>query len=223
MSLGSAGVANASCASISGISAGTSGGSTCTSTATSFAVGLGNGTDAAASGLFDGSVAIGTGAEASTQGNFNLALAAGTGAEAQAGSTSADTLNVAAAIGTNAEALSEGTGNLAAAIGNTANNGLMVGQQTVVNPLPNHGATAEALGSFNRAFTLGDGSTSTAVGGAIIGTPTLTSIGNNTAITVGKGANSYAGTIPTTPGSDSPSNQFAFAGPGKNAVNAVNP
>jgi len=137
LSLGSAGVANASCASISGISAGSSGGSTCTSTATSFAVGLGNGTDAAASGLFDGSVAIG--------------------------------------------------------------------------------------GSFNRVFTLGDRSTSNAVGGAIIGTPTLTSIGNNTAITVGKGANSYAGTISTTPGRNSPSNQFAFAGPGKNAVNAVNP
>jgi hypothetical protein len=78
------------------------------------------------------------------------------------------------------------------------------------------------VGSFNRAFVVGDGSTAVVFGGDATGTPTPTSIGNNTALTFGNGANSYAGVIPVI-GGTTPNNQFAFAGPGKNAVNAVNP
>jgi hypothetical protein len=51
-------------------------------------------------------------------------------------------------------------------------------------------------------------------------------VGNNTAISLGGGANSYAGErpfVPFPPGSNTPNNSFAFAGPGKTAVNAVNP
>jgi hypothetical protein len=70
---------------------------------------------------------------------------------------------------------------------------------------------------------VGDGSTAIAVGGDATGNATPTSIGNNTALTFGKGANSYAGTIPPIANTNAPSNQFAFAGPGKNAVNTVNP
>src|SRR5271167_539900 len=53
--LGAAGTASATCASINGVGNGNG----CTSTATSFAVGLGPNTTANASGLFDGAVANG--------------------------------------------------------------------------------------------------------------------------------------------------------------------
>src|ERR1700740_2053445 len=62
--LSSAGAATATCASISGI--GNS--ADCTSTPTSFAVGLGPGTKAAGVGLFDGAVAVGTNTSAASVG-----------------------------------------------------------------------------------------------------------------------------------------------------------
>jgi hypothetical protein len=92
-----------------------------------------------------------------------------------------------------------------------------------VNPGASQFTAAEAIGRFNRAFAVGDGSVALAVGGDGTGTPTPTSIGNNTALTLGNGANSYAGTIPPVAGTKAPNNQFAFAGPGKNAVNTVTP
>ena len=126
--LGGAGAASATCASISGLSAGSSGGSTCTSTPTSFAIGIGDNTTAIANGLFTGAIAVGdngandatraasTGAFslamalgkntfAVTDGNLNLAVAQGQGASkdnpvsAQAGLTSGDNLNVALNLG----------------------------------------------------------------------------------------------------------------------------
>src|SRR5262245_43148384 len=79
-----AGAASASCASISGIGAGGgSGGSTCISTPGSFAVGIGDNTDATAVGFFSGAVAFSpeNGANdqttATTLGNGSLAVAAG--------------------------------------------------------------------------------------------------------------------------------------------------
>ena len=95
--------------------------------------------------------------------------------------------------------------------------------KTLVNidPSANYRTFAEASGTFNRAYPLGDGSIALANGGNRVGPPT--SIGNDTAISLGNGANSYAGTIPVVANTNSPSNQFAFAGPAKNAVNTVNP
>src|ERR1700688_486338 len=59
--LGAAGTANATCASISGVAAGTG----CTRPATSFAIGHGPGTDDHAEGLFNVAIAVGTEPEAS--------------------------------------------------------------------------------------------------------------------------------------------------------------
>src|SRR5271167_1886601 len=77
--LGGAGTANATCASISGIGNGNG----CTSTPTSFAIGLGPNTTATASGLFDAAIANGltnTGTQNTTAlsyGNLSLAYAGG--------------------------------------------------------------------------------------------------------------------------------------------------
>ena len=91
----------------------------------------------------------------------------------------------------------------------------------MIPPNANQPTVAQAEGTFNRAFVVGNGSFAIANGGTLVGPPT--SIGNNTALTFGNGTNSYAGSIPfTTPGF-TPNNQFALAGPGKNAVNTVNP
>jgi hypothetical protein len=87
--------------------------------------------------------------------------------------------------------------------------------------LSNRALRPFAAGTSDRAFALGNGSTASVVGGPIKGAPTP--VGNNTAISLGNGANSYAGAIPSMLGTNSPNNQFAFAGPGKNAVNAINP
>jgi len=111
-----AGTAHATCASISGI--GNGGG--CTSTPTSFAIGIGPNTTASAQGLFTGAIAIGPaigfgtaatstgalslslangqGAKATTQGNLALAVAVGDNLHANAGATPADNLNVAVNI-----------------------------------------------------------------------------------------------------------------------------
>ena len=84
--------------------------------------------------------------------------------------------------------------------------------------------TAVAGGAFNRAIVVGDGSTACSYGGDQANP--LTNVGNNTAVSLGGGANSYAGERPFVafpPGSNTRNNSFAFAGPGKTAVNAVNP
>ena len=78
--LSSAGVAEANCAWISGVSVGTG----CTSTSTSFAVRLNNNSSASAQGLFDGAIAIGKTSTATAgalpavgPGNFDTASAVG--------------------------------------------------------------------------------------------------------------------------------------------------
>ena len=76
--LSSAGVANATCASISGVGNGNG----CTTSGTSFAVGLGPNTAASAQGTLNGSIAAGNGAVAATQGTANLAVATGAGSQA---------------------------------------------------------------------------------------------------------------------------------------------
>jgi hypothetical protein len=166
-------------------------------------------------------------------GTGNIAAAVGDGAIARANGilpcgcagTTNGVGNAAFAIGTNTQASAAGNGNLAIAVGNPGNNpGITVGADTVVAPnsAGTQFAEASALGNFNRAFAFGNGSTANAFGGDP--TNPLGSIGNNTAITVGAGANSYAGQVPVLPLTiNSPNNQFSFAGPGKVAINAVNP
>jgi hypothetical protein len=106
-------------------------------------------------------------------------------------------------------------------VGGGSNTGLTVDGVVVATPSANQNALADARGTFNRAFAFGTGSTATAFGGDPANP--LSSAGNNTAITLGAGANSYAGRRPVGGGGNTPNNQFAFAGPGKNAVNGVNP
>lgn len=127
--LASADTASASCASISGIGVGSSNGSTCASTPSSFAVGLGDNTHASAVGIYTGAVAIGDNGptdstvaqagpgfgaiafadgrntKAVTNGSYALAVAQGTGAspanpvEAIAGITPLDAGNVSVNFG----------------------------------------------------------------------------------------------------------------------------
>jgi hypothetical protein len=207
------GVANATCASISGV--GNGGG--CTSTATSFAVGLGAGTQADAEGMFNGAFAVGPGSQAFAKGNFNAASAVGT----QAFADSEGTGNAAFAMGNTAGAQSQGVGNIAVAVGNPGPNpGMVLDQFTQIPPSANTRTTAAALGAFNRALVIGTGSVVIANGGDA--NNPLTNIGNNTAIALGDGSNAYAGVLPVS-GGTAPNNQFAFAGPGKNALNVINP
>jgi hypothetical protein len=202
-SLSSAGAANATCASFSGVNAGTG----CTSTPTSFAVGLGPGTTASAQGVFNGAIAIGNTSFALVNELPNTDPRAGNGG-----------FNLAIAVGNNAGAITRGTGNVALAVGNPGPN---AGFPEFGQAGPTHRTFAEASGTFNRAFALGDGSIALANGGNRLGVPR--SIGNNTAISLGTGANSYAGAIPAVAGGTTPNNQFAFAGAGMKAINAVVP
>ena len=222
-SLSGAGSANADCVSVSGVSAGSSaGGSNCTSGPGSFAIGIGNGTTSTADDTGNGAIAIGNNSQAlvnelpagdprAGDGSGNLALAIGSGAPGFA-----------------AAAVTRGSDNLAVAIGSPANNpnlplmvfGQNLGQANAGNP-PTHRTYAEASGTFNNSFSLGDGSITLANGGNRVGPPT--SIGNNTAIGLGAGAVVYAGANPPTANQTTPNNQFALAGPGKLAVNTINP
>lgn len=112
----SAGTASATCASIDGIGNGTSGGSTCTSSAGSFAVATGQNADASSTGLFSGAVANGFTngptdfTEASSTGNFDFAYAQGPN-------------TVAASYGTAALAVAAGSNNVAEAGNSTSDVG----------------------------------------------------------------------------------------------------
>jgi hypothetical protein len=112
--LSGAGSANATCLSISGLSWG----SGCTSTPTSFAIGIGNAAIATANGLFNGAIAIGTGVGAESVGNFSLAYAGGSGSEAR----TYGTLNFAAVLGKNSTAWAGIKGDPYGDVGNTAIN-----------------------------------------------------------------------------------------------------
>jgi len=149
VSLGSAGTANATCASVSGIGNGNG----CTSTPTSFALGVGTNATATANGLFNGAVAIGDNSTAAAgKGNFNFALAAGK----QALATAQDgDFNIAVAIGNPAFNQSKGaivpTSAQAEAFSTKSNGGLAVA-------LGNGNVVQVGNGDFNRAVVVGTGS-----------------------------------------------------------------
>jgi hypothetical protein len=242
--LSSAGTANATCASISGI--GNGGG--CTSTPTSFAVGLGPSTTASASGLFSGAIANGitngptdtTSAQTFgnlsfayaggqnthtvTVGNLNLAVAQGNGLNnltpvvAQAGASPLDIGNVAVnfgdAIGGPNVVASSGQANIAANLGGKAVNGT-------------HSVTANGIA--NAAFNLG-GQDNQIGAGAL--SPTggfLTSAFNiggsrNVALT-DAGPLAVAGTLGVNDHNSAPGNPPAVnqLGPGINIKTPLNP
>jgi hypothetical protein len=170
--LNGAGSANATCASIGGVSSGTG----CTSTATSFAVGLGSGTTASATGLFSGAIANGvtntgtqvTDAEASgpfdfayaggpntfasARGTLGVAVAQGKNVFATAGASSTDVGNAAfnianePVLGGNFVVAGGGNGNLATTVGGTGN-GVFAGYVGSPSTL----STAFAIGGTNNA------------------------------------------------------------------------
>jgi hypothetical protein len=111
--LSGAGSANASCLSISGLSVG----SGCSSTLTSFAIGIGNAV-ANANGLFNGAIAIGTGVAAESVGSFSLAYAGGSGSNSQ----TYGSLNFAAVLGKHSTALAGLKADPYGDVGNTAIN-----------------------------------------------------------------------------------------------------
>ena len=90
-------------------------------------------------------------------------------------------------------------------------------------------AFAQAVGFGNRAIAVGDGATAAALGGDGLASISKfpirrPKIGNNTAITLGKGSNSYAGSLPPkAPPGNAPKDQFAAAiGDHRNALNGIN-
>jgi hypothetical protein len=201
--LSGAGTANATCASISGIGNSTTPGNTCTSTAGSFAVGLGSGVQARSNGLFDGAVAVGPNngpndfTAAQSTGNLNFAYAQGTNAIASAGFQPSDTGNVAINIansptGTFSEVDAGGQGttpgiaNLAVNLGGTSD--------------PVTGFTnVEALGTGNVAINVGGVSNGVSAGALSPTGGTLTSafnlFGSNNVVVTGAGPFAVAGTI----------------------------
>jgi hypothetical protein len=170
---------------------------------------------------------IGNTSQCSTTSFGDVAIVVGNGvATAQGG------FNVAWAIGNNAQALAVGKDNVAIANGNTGPNPGMVittGDTGVAVPeTANQNTFAQAIGVRNVAVALGDGSTATVWGGNPGTSPwpavRRPQVGNNTAITIGNGSNSYAGALPPKiPPGNSPNNQFAAAvGHHRNAVNGIN-
>jgi hypothetical protein len=126
--IGGAGAANATCASISGVSAGAG----CTSTPTSFAIGLGPGTEVNAQGLFNGAIAVGTETEASATGVGNLAVAVGN--PGVNGQVMAVVPTDAIATGTFNRAFAFGNGSGAAAQRRLAPTTRRLSQATAVTP-----------------------------------------------------------------------------------------
>jgi hypothetical protein len=159
--------ASATCASFSGINLG----SGCTSTFGSFAIALGEGAEAEASGFFNAALAFGPDAFARAVGTLNAAIAAGTtgGAlftAAQAGDLGSDFLNIAISLGNDSGA--NAFSGVNTAIGNLALNlgqgNLVVSEGTFSSaiavgggrPFINNQVTAH--GTLNNAFSfLGNG------------------------------------------------------------------
>src|SRR5262249_33776716 len=167
--LSGAGTATANCASISGISTGSSGGGSCTSGPLSFAVGIGPNTTANATGVFDGAVAYGldNGATDSTVANsnggaFNSALASGKNALAN---TNGAFGNLAIAQGTGVTAAAAGapspnpvTANAGLTGGDVGNLAINIGGTAVGTKAVNPNIT-QAGGTLNSAINLGGSST----------------------------------------------------------------
>jgi len=171
---------------------------------------------------------IGNTSQCNTSNFGDVAVVIGKGyATAQGGG------NIAWAIGNNADAIAAGKYNLAFAQGNTGPNPGMVvttGENGVAIPATDkEDAFAESLGFGNRAIAIGDGATAAAMGGDGLSSISRlqlkrAQIGNNTSITIGKGSNSYAGSLPPKlPPGNAPRNQFAAAlGDHHNALNGIN-
>lgn len=153
-SLGSAGVANATCVSFSGFHNARG----CeTTNPGDIAVGLGPRTTVTASGGLNTSIAVGADAEADAFGTRNTSLAFGNGA-----------------FGT-----TQGARNRAVAVGNSGPNGGMETDHVLVDPNDNAPAQAEADGTRNRAFVFGRGSLAFALDGPTgSGRNTAITIGN---------------------------------------------
>jgi hypothetical protein len=220
-----AGAANATCASISGLSAGTG----CQSTPTSIAVGLGNNATADSFGLLNTAVAVGDGASASSLGALNLAMAVGPDSFA----STEGSLNTAVAVGATG-----GIDNTAAIAGfspaDVGNVAISLGNDSVAQA----GASSPTLPGFgNLALNLGKGSFVSATGGL----NTAINVGGNqgfvnndveadgvlnNAINLGGNNNfvfAQGGTSFTKPGLNSAfniggSNNTATAGPGPGAI-----
>ena len=191
--LSGAGPANATCASIGGI--GTS--ADCTSSLTSFAVGLGPNTSASATGLFSGAVANGvtnTGTQvtqASSTGPFDFAYAGGPNTFASANGTA----GVAVAQGSNVFAQA---GTSSSDVGNAAFN--IANEPT--SPIFNQAVAGG--GNGNLAANLGGTTSATNVN-------TVEAFGNgNIATTVGGTGNQVFAGFPGSP--STLSNAFAFGG-----------
>jgi hypothetical protein len=145
--LSSAGSAHATCVSINGI--GNGGG--CTSSPTSFAVGLGPGTTADAQGFFNGAFSVGADAETTSTGVGNFAAAVGN--RGLNGSVMAVVPTDAVAKGTFNRAIAFGNGSGSAAIG-TNGTAFLLG----------NGSDAIAAGSVPPPFTSGDSNTAFTLG-----------------------------------------------------------
>jgi hypothetical protein len=168
---------------------------------------------------------MGNNSQCNTSNFGDVAVVIGNGyATAQGGG------NVAWAIGNKADAIAAGKYNLAFAQGNTGPNPGMVvttGENGVQIPATDdEDAFAEAVGFGNRAIAIGDGATAAALGGDGLASVSKfpmrrAQVGNNTSITIGKGSNSYAGSLPPKmPPGNAPKNQFAAAvGDHRNAIN----
>jgi hypothetical protein len=173
VALGSAGTANASCASFSGINSSSLGPGQCTTTT-----------------IGDTAIGIGTNTTVIAEGGFNTAIAIGEDAQAASYSPGDPNFgNTALAIGKRAIAGAIGVGNSATAIGDytnattngTLNRALVLG----------YNSQASAWGVLNSATTIGKDSYAGAGGGK----PYPLGNGLNTAITLGD--NSHSGALGT--------------------------
>jgi hypothetical protein len=201
VALSSAGAANASCASFSGINSGTGVGKCETTTIGDTAIGIGNTDLVQAIGGFNTAIAIGDGTSAITRPN--------TPGDSNVG-------NLAIAMGNSSNAVSTGFGNSAMVIGNNSgagaggvlNRALVIGNDS--NTI-NGRFGALAVGTLSRATVLGDHSTAFAGTGS---SGNLASLGTlNSALTIGNYSNSAAhGTLQLG----------AALGSNKNADNGIN-
>jgi hypothetical protein len=200
--LNPAGVANASCASFSGVNIGAG----CTSSFSSFALAIGPNATATANGGLDTALAIGNNASAGVlQGSLNGAVALGNKSLVQISSGHLDAL---LAVGNQAQSCNDfGTGNLAIAIGNPGSNdytGPPLGDE---RPPQATNTYAYTSGTFNRALALGKGALAWSTGHEVNGTALALGPGNyaitlnqhnNTALAVGNRNTAIANNKPHT-------------------------
>jgi hypothetical protein len=164
------------------------------------------GTANASCASFGGNVTIGKGCTTTNRGDVAIGLGKGTVVNASGG------FNTGIAIGPRAAAYSVGSFNTAIAVGRPGPN---PGFDPVITPGPDQRTFAGAYGNFNRSLSFGRGTIADSFGG---GTWGPNAVGNNTAISIGRGSNSLAGWT-TAPTND----KFSVAvGTNNNAYNGIN-